>query len=578
MPGEPFRTDALPLSPLSHVVITAAWPFLTRALGLRDISILYDKAKSLSGSFPRRVLQVLDVSTQISGALDSIPSSGPLLVVANHPFGTLDGLAIAAALEPCRDDVRVLANHALSAIPELRDLCFFVNPFGGAAGVARSRAGLRAAHLWLRQGGTLIVFPAGEVAHGPLRHGTHADGAWNDTVGRLAIHTGASVLPVHVHGTNSKSFYAAGRLHARLRTLLLPREMLRHAGRAVTLTFGTPVSHRRTMAAVGVEPDGEPTPQHVTATLRAAVEALRDSAAEGDGFAREIAALPESAHMVSAGHFSVYAACAAQIPQVLREIGRVREVTYRAIGEGTGRTIDLDRFDNHYHHLFLWDRKAKMVVGAYRLGDVQALVAAHGVTALYTQHLFQFDERFVGQLGPALELGRSWIRAEYQKNYNALLLLWKAIGRFIVERSNARVLFGPVSISSRYSDSSHALLMAFLEQNFQDRALAPLVHPRHPKRPAPLAADIVLPKTIEQAQTLVSRLERDGKGVPVLLRQYLKLNARLIGFNVDPDFGDALDALMMVDLTQVHRHILARYLGAETARQVLTKHAPATAA
>jgi putative hemolysin len=556
--------------------MSAAWPLLNRTLGLREISRLYEKAQSLSGSFPRRALEVLNISTRVSGPMDTIPASGPLLVVANHPFGTLDGLSIAAALEPFRKDVRLLVNQALSAIPELRELCFFVDPFGGATGVARSRAGLRAAHLWLRRGGTLVMFPAGEVAHGRLSNGTHADSAWSETVGRLVTQSRATVVPVHVRGRNGASFYAAGRMHPRLRTFLLPREMLRRAGQEVALTFGAPIRPLSTTAIAAH--DVAATAREVTAILRSAVDALGDSKPESNRFADEIAALPSSASLVAAGHFSVYVACSAQIPTLIREIGRVRELTYRAIGEGTGRALDLDGFDDHYQHLFLWDNRANTVVGAYRIGEVERLVAAQGVAGLYTQQLFQFDERFVRQLGPALELGRSWIRAEYQKNYNALSLLWKGIARFVVERSNARVLFGPVSISSRYSDSSHALLMAFLEQNFQDASLAPLVQPRHPKHRAPVPAEIVLPKTIDDAQALVMRLEQDGKGVPVLLRQYLKLNARLIGFNVDPDFGDALDALMMVDLTQVDRHILARYLGSDTARQFLAKHAPAAAA
>jgi putative hemolysin len=282
---------------------------------------------------------------------------------------------------------------------------------------------------------------------------------------------------------------------------------------------------------------------------------------------------------VDSGAFQVYCAKAPDIPLTLREIGRLRELTYRGVGEGTGRDCDIDQFDNHYAHLFVWDRKARRVVGAYRIGDVQAIVSEHGVNGLYTRQLFRYDERFVTKMGPALELGRSWVRAEYQKNYNALLLLWRGIGRYVIERSEARVLFGPVSISARYSDASHTLLMAFLAQNHLDRPLAELVEAIHPRLPhAPQGTGTVLPRSIDEANALVARLEADGKGVPVLLRQYLKLNARLIGFNVDPDFGDALDALMMVDLTTVQPSILNRYLGKDTAAAFLTRNRAALAA
>ena len=191
----------------------------------------------------------------------------------------------------------------------------------------------------------------------------------------------------------------------------------------------------------------------------------------------------------------------------------------------------------------------------------------------HTRTLFQYGHRLIARLSPALELGRSFVRAEYQKNYNALLLLWKGIGQFVVRHPEYRVLFGPVSISSRYSDSSQRLLMAFLKQNHLDRELAELVNainPSEPNRAAPLLTTI--PQSVDEADRLVVQAEADGKGLPILLRQYLKLNARLLGFNVDPAFGDALDALMMVDLTTVDPAILNRYLGRQEAARFLAWH------
>jgi putative hemolysin len=288
----------------------------------------------------------------------------------------------------------------------------------------------------------------------------------------------------------------------------------------------------------------------------------------GHTLAAEIDRLPAAACLVESGRFRVYCASAPQIPHTLMEIGRLREVTYRAVGEGTGKSRDLDAFDGYYVHLFAWDRQLGQLAGAYRLADVDTIVRSRGIGGLYTRQLFAYDERFVAALGPCLELGRSWIRAEYQRHSNALLMLWRGIGRFIVERSRARALFGPVSVSARYSDISHLLLRSFLAQNHLDHSLAAIVEGVHPqtRRPVGGTADVVVPRTIEEADTLVSRLEDDGKGVPVLLRQYLKLNAKLIAFSIDPSFGDALDALMMVDLKTVDAGILRRYLGVSAAR------------
>ena len=288
----------------------------------------------------------------------------------------------------------------------------------------------------------------------------------------------------------------------------------------------------------------------------------------------EIASLPPETSLVESGAFQVFCAAADQIPATLREIGRLREITYRAVGEGTGRTLDLDAFDARYQHLFLWDREQRRVAGAYRIGETDAIVAADGVAGLYTRTLFRYDASLLARIGgPALELGRSFVRIEYQKNYSALLLLWNGIGQFVARNPRYRHLFGPVSISARYSDTSHRLLIEFLRQNHLDRDLASVVEAVNPaaQPPAPHLSTLA-PRTVDEVNRLIAAAERDGKGMPVLLRQYLKLNARLIGFNVDPDFGGALDALMIVDLDGVERAFLMRYLGRAAAASFLAVH------
>src|SRR5262249_38755049 len=255
------------------------------------------------------------------------------------------------------------------------------------------------------------------------------------------------------------------------------------------------------------------------------------------------------------------------LPATLAEVGRLREIAYREVGEGTGNEVDVDRFDSHYEHLVLWDRGRRRIAGAYRIGRTDAIVQTRGVEGLYTRSLFHYDIELLERLGgPALELGRSFVRQEYQKNYQALLMLWKGIGAFVVGHPRYRRLFGPVSISARYSDMSQRLLIAFLEQNHVDRDLAAMIQPTQgPGRSAALPSGTPVPRTIDDLNRLVAAAERDGKGIPVLLRQYLKLNARVLGFNVDPAFGDALDALIVVDLADVDPVILSRYLGKQGA-------------
>lgn len=577
MSVDPFAIARPHGAPLTSAVLAAATPLLSWLLQLETYRGLYEatRVEPASVPFDTRALSAMRIAVTCPDAdVARVPASGPLVVAANHPHGLLDGLALASVLRQTRDDVRVLTNHVLARIPELDQLCFFVDPFGGPAAAARSRAGLRAAQRWLTSGGALIVFPAGEVAHnGRHRDGTYADSAWRDTAFRLAHATRACVTPAFIAGTNSAAFYTAGRVHPVLRTALLPRELLRKRGQQVTVRIGTPLP---THGSGGRIADIT----QLTASVRHAVEQLVPPAdnqglraGRPDAVAWDIAKLPPAALLVESGAFQVFVATARQIPAALREIGRLRERTYRAIGEGTGRSLDLDRFDDHYLHLFLWDRAARQVVGAYRLGRTDHIAGECGVDGLYTRTLFRYDERLIARLSPALELGRSFIRVEYQKDYSPLLLLWKGIGQFVIRHPEYRVLFGPVSISARYSDSSHHLLMSFLQQNHLDRDLAELVDAVNPARAHRAGAPMpTTPSSLEEAHKLVALAEADGKGVPVLLRQYLKLNARLLGFNVDPDFGDALDALMMVDLTAVAPSILNRYFGRTAAAEFLAFH------
>jgi putative hemolysin len=574
--SNPFRVPTPSAAPFHYrLALTMAQPFLDWTLGLPTYRDLYRETQRADGrTFAERALRVLDIDVTIAGGgVADIPSSGPLLVVANHPHGILDGLALAHLVDARRGDVRVLTSHLLASIPDLGDLCLFVDPYEGGAAAARSRAGLRAARRWLDGGHSLIVFPAGTVAHHDDGTTTPPDSPWRSTAARLAMATDATVMAAFIHGRNSDWFYRAARIHPWLRTLLLGRELLRHRGQAVTVSLGAP----RALAGLAARD-----PSAMTDVLRREVEELgsRTAArcpvglepidglepiAEGPtavALEREVRLLPIESRLIQSGPFDVFCASAASIPMVLRELGRLRELSFRAVGEGTGKALDLDRFDKTYRHLFVWNRDAKEIVGAYRLGLTDDLVASQGLSGLYTATLFRYDARLLARLGPAVELGRSFVRAEYQRSSNALLLLWKGIARFVAQSERYRVLFGPVSISSRYADMSQRLLREFLTQNHCRRDLAALVESlTPPATPLPHAVQGGTLTSIAELDRAIVDIEADGKGVPVLLRQYLKLNAKLLGFNVDANFGNALDALMMVDLADVAPAVRRRYFG-----------------
>jgi hypothetical protein len=278
-------------------------------------------------------------------------------------------------------------------------------------------------------------------------------------------------------------------------------------------------------------------------------------------------------HCVESSHdYAVYLASAGQIPSVLKEMGRLRELTFRQAGEGTGRPSDLDAFDPYYQHLLLWNKQKEEMVGAYRIGNVNEIIARFGIGGLYTSTLFQFDERFFSRIGPSLELGRSFIRPEYQKKFAPLLLLWRGIGKYISDHPDTPMLFGAVSISNDYNRFSRELVTRFLE----DHELAPMVRARRPfRRGKPGAEDVATKhffRDFDSLSDIVSDVEADGKGLPVLLRQYVKLGGKLLGFNVDPHFSDALDGLVLVDLRQTQPEILERYMGKNRGPRFLEYH------
>lgn len=512
-----------------------------------------DAARQRNGSaLAGNVLASLNVCVSVRPSdLEKIPRSGPLVVVANHPFGLIEAAALDNTLLKVRPDVRVLANDLLSAVPELDSHIIPVNPFGSSEAALSNRRSLRQALRWLESGGVLAVFPAGEVAHLDIHSRSILDPPWNPAAARLARQTGAKVLPVHFAGANGPLFQIAGLMHPRLRTALLPHEFLNKRNRTIEMRIGHPCEAlpidqlRRRSDWLKLRRAQPPRPP------RRRMAPLGPAIPE-DWVAGEIDQLPAERLLVSSGNSEVWLARAREIPMTLRELGRLREVAFRAAGEGSGQAYDLDRFDESYLHLILWSRESRTIQGAYRLTE-------SGGGPLYTASLFKFSPEFLPRLGPALELGRSFIRLEAQRGFHPLMLLWRGIGEFLARNPAIRRLFGPVSISASYRPASRGLIARYLAANHYDSALSKLVAPRKPFA-LHTAAPWPEPTSIDDLDRLVRDIEPGAKGIPVLLRHYLKLNGRICAFNLDPAFGNCLDGLIVVDLDSAPRQHLARYV------------------
>jgi len=572
---------------LGRLLMPVVRPIAGRILRIEALNDAYERVclADPSEEICARILREIGVDFEPVGLdADSVPTSGPLVVVANHPFGGVEGLILGAWLRTIRSDVRIMANHLLGALPALRDLFLFVDPFEGPESERRNRGPLRAALNWLGEGGVLVIFPAGEVAHLSIRPPRIADPPWRRTASRLVARTGASVLPVFFDGRNSMLFQLLGLVHPRLRTCMLPHEMLNKRSRRLRFAVGTAIPASR-LTRIG---DAE----RETAYLRARTHILSSRFAPASADAhhrslepivppgptedleREFLSLGEDTCLASCGQFGVYLETADRIPLILQEIARLREIAFREVGEGTGRACDTDEFDAWYRHLFVWDRAKRQVVGAYRLGCTDEIVAKYEIGGLYTSRLFSYGKRLLKQIDPAIELGRSFVRPEYQRAHAPLMLLWKGIGRFVAANPRYRRLFGPVTISSAYHGMSQRLLIEFLRSTRLPSDLAAMLRPRHPVRYRNTGGDPQFSATfavgdVEEIEELVEEIESDLRGIPVLLRQYLRLNGKLLGFAVDPDFANSIDGLMLVDLARVDQRVLRFYLGDEAAARLL---------
>ncbi|MEQ1947257.1 MAG: GNAT family N-acyltransferase [Bryobacteraceae bacterium] len=521
-----------------------------------------------------------------------IPKDGPLLIIANHPFGLIEGAILGALLAEIRPDFRFFANRLLGSIPQLRNHLIAVNPYGGGSAIGENRKALKQSLEWLRTGGILVLFPAGDVSTLRLSPFGITDAAWTQTAVRLARRAGASVLPVFFHGANSAGFHAAGMIHPRFRTALLPREFLNKRGETMSVSIGTLVRpdrlfHLSSEVATSylrartlmleARRDGPSKP--TASPLRFFLPKPAECAAAQDisQLERDIEKLRPDQKLASSAAYSVYVATAQQIPTLLKEIGRLREITFRNAAEGTQKALDLDRFDNHYEHLFLWNQEEREIVGAYRIGRTDTILQKSGVHGLYTSTLFHLDLGFYSSIEPALELGRSFVRPEYQKSYLPLLMLWKGLGRYVASEPRYRILFGPVSISNAYSPASKALMVSYLKTRHGNENLSAHVRPRrqfhagqfvncHPEAFSSLIQDV------DELSEVISDLESDHKGIPILLQHYLNLGGQMLDFSVDPKFANVLDGLVVVDLAKSNPRHLQRYMGKTSAQKYIDLH------
>lgn len=593
---------------------------LKRLLGLNELNKIYEEASInlRDDYFTDKLLKILNINYELSDKdFARIPSTGPVVVVSNHPFGAIEGIVLASILTSVRADVKMMANFLLKRIKELRDLMIFVDPFGNKESLKGNVRPLKEAIQWVKNGRMLAVFPAGEVAHINIKKREITDPLWSHTIGSIVRNTEASVLPVFFKGNNGPVFQLLGLIHPLLRTSLLPRELLNKRGNTIKVKIGNLISHRvitrfngdielvkylrqrtyflrhrenetstTTIGSYFQKHKGSTSSHQLNSylgkrchskSLVSLKPTLIVNPCSKSILTKELSNLSKENILIQNKDFIVINALAVDIPFLLQEIGRLREISFRGIGEGTGMSVDLDRFDKYYSHLCIWSRECNELVGAYRLCRVDEILQQFGKEGLYTNTLFNFKTQLFDLLENSLEMGRAFIEPRYQKSFLPLYWLWRGIAQYVLKHPKYKFLFGPVSISNTYNSISRQLIVDFLKVHSFMPNIAKLVQAKTPFQENILGewkrGTNMLPVDLEELSGIISDIEPVNKDIPILLKHYLKLGGKAVGFNLDRCFSYVIDGLIILDLTKVKPKTLKRYMGYEGAENFLKYHA-----
>lgn len=575
--------------PYTTVLNKAVVKLAQSMLGINKINRLYSEASGKEGiDFARAVLDQLGIVAETdAGRLGFIPEKGPFVLVSNHPHGALDGLLLMVLVARIRPDVKFLGNFLLTKIDTLNEFFLPVDPFDAKNG--RNISGVRRAVEHLKSGRPLVVFPAGEVSTYRKGFSKIEDKPWSRSVSKLILRAGVPVIPAYIEGCNSLIFHLLGKIHPMLRTVRLPLELTNKKGRSVAVAFGSAVP-AKLLKEIGsaesvsdflranvyclrsVLTDTAAATEELEAVRRATVSRLgfRKKRKAGGGksvadelaepvdpllLRRELDALTGERMLTRVGNMCLFCAPTSVIPLTMKEIARLREVTFRAVGEGTQLETDSDEYDDLYEHLFVWDAEKQAIAGAYRIGFGDVLLDNRGFEGFYTYTLFEFSRRLNDVLRQSIELGRSFVVPGYQRRSQTLLLLWRGILHVLLRHPSYRYLMGPVSMSGGYAMAAKWLLIDYIKANHWNAELARYVVPRNGVgalgRPAVDEEMIRRVVSTDEIDKLIRDVEPSGQGMPVLMKKYLQLGGRVMGFNIDPLFNDALDAMLILDLCDV---------------------------
>ena len=552
---------------------------------INEVNALYDKLKDKTGkdffdSFVReRELKYIVFEEDLA----KIPKTGPFILVSNHPLGAIDGILMTKILSEIRPDFKVMGNFLLEKIKPMEPFVIPVNPFENRKELQSSASGMRETLKHIQNGGCVGIFPAGEVSNKNNTFKEVRDKEWEKPALKLIKMAKVPVVPMYFHAKNSTLFYNMAKLHPDLQTLMLPAEMMHKREKPIRIRIGKPVSVKVMEEEESIQELGEFL-QNKIYMLKSYYEKRKSipeilklpdlklnfslSKEENrvhniidetplDDILKEINVLRGSTDkmLFKNNNYEVFFTNYDEIPSIMREIGRQREMTFRAVGEGSNLPFDLDEYDKNYHHLFLWDDAEKKLAGAYRMGLGKEILRKQGIDGFYTASLFEFDQELHPFFKKVIEMGRAYISPEYQQKPLPLFLLWRGIVHVCLRNPDHKFLMGGVSISDKFSEFSKSLMIEFMRSNYYDSAVAQYVHPKNEfkvklrERDKNLFFD-EMESDLNKLDKVIDDLEPELR-LPVLIKKYIKQNAKVIAFNVDPNFNDAIDGLMYIRISEL---------------------------
>ena len=566
-------SQVIGLQKLGFLGSFVGWIIL-RILRISAVNKIYDNNKNKSDlDFLNGILDDCKIKFEIPEEdLKRIPKEGPFITISNHPLGGIDGVLLLKLVTEKRADYKIVANFLLHRVAPLKPYVMPVNPFETRKDAKSSVAGIKSALLHLREGKPLGIFPAGEVS-------THKDGKlnvdkpWEEGAIKLIKKANVPIIPIYFHAKNSRLFYFLSKFSDTLRTAKLPSEVIQQRGRVIKVRIGKPISvkdqdtfkalpdfykfiRRKTyMLANPFEKSNRliTSPKIKIKKATKKISCQRNS----DLFLAEVDALRETnSRLLKSKNYEVFFASAKDIPNLIHEIGRLREITFRAIGEGTNKEVDLDKFDNYYHHLLLWDTVAEKLVGAYRMGLGKEIYKKYGIKGFYVQSLFRIEPELHQMMDNTIEMGRAFIIAEYQQKPMPLFLLWKGIVHVTLRYPQYKYLMGGVSISNQFSDFSKSLMIEFMKSHYYDPYIAQYIRPKkeYKVKLKDGDKDFVFDASkadMQKFDKIIDEIEPGILRIPVLIKKYVKQNARLVAFNVDPKFNNAIDGLMYIKVADI---------------------------